>query len=179
MVWFFGAAILVALIAAWVDYRTGEIPNTLTLGVMAAAPLAHIFYTLVRTGNRIEAVQDGGWAVLGGLLCAIIPVGLYRADALGGGDVKLFVALGAVLMPMGGLEAELWGFCGAAFLAPVRLAWEGKLFRTVGNAAYLLVNPFLPKAKRRDLERETMSWFRMGPAILLGTVFTAYLHIPR
>ena len=176
MLWFFGAAILIAAFAAWVDWRTGNIPNWLTIGMLPAGPLVHVFYTLVTTGHRVEAAQEGGYAVLGALLCAVLPVALFRASALGGGDVKLCVGLGAGLLPMAGLEVELWSFVAAALLAPVRLAWEGKLFQTVGNAAYIVANPFLPKDRRRELDRENVSWFRMGPAILLGTLWTAYLH---
>jgi prepilin peptidase CpaA len=62
-------------------------------------------------------------------------------------------------------------------VAPFWLAYEGKLFRTVSNAAFLLANPMLPKDRRRKLDPETLSWFRMGPAIFLGTLITAYLHL--
>jgi prepilin peptidase CpaA len=177
MHWFFVAAVAIAAIAAWMDWRTGNIPNWLTLSLLGVGPVAHVFYTLVHTRNRVEASQAGGLSVLAALLCAVIPVGLYRASALGGGDLKLFVGLGALLMPLAGLEAELWSFCAAAVLAPIRLAWDGKLFQTVGNAAYIIVNPFLPKSRQRELDRETVSWFRMGPAILVGTLWTAYLHV--
>ncbi len=177
MLWFYAAAIAVAAIAAWVDGRTGEIPNWLTFGLLGIAPVAHVFYTLAHTHSRMEAGQDGGLSALGAVVCAIIPVALYRAEALGGGDVKLFVAIGALLLPLRGLETELWSFCAAAVIAPLQLAWRGKLFQTVGNAAYLMANPFLPKERQRTLDRETVSWFRMGPAILLGTLWTAYSHL--
>jgi prepilin peptidase CpaA len=176
MHWFFGAAIVVAAVSAWTDWRTGLIPNWLTFGLLGAGPLAHVFYTLARSGRRLDAGQDGGMAILGAVVCAVIPLGLYRVSAIGGGDVKLFVALGALLMPLVGLEVELWSFCAAALIAPIGLAWNGKLFKTVANSAYLVANPFLPKDMRRELDRESVSWFRMGPAILLGTVWTAYLH---
>jgi len=177
MLWFFGAAVAASAVAAWIDWRTGHIPNWLTLGLMVAGPLAHVFYTLARTGHRLDAGQDGALAVLGGVLCALLPIGMFRASALGGGDVKLFVAIGALLLPLAGLEAELWSFCAAATLAPLRLAWDGKLFRTVSNAAYIVANPFLPKDRQRELDRETVSWFRMGPAVLVGTMWTAYQHL--
>lgn len=177
MHWFFLSAIAITALAALADWRTGHIPNWLTLSLLAIGPLAHIFATLARTGHRAEAGQDGALALLGAVLCAVIPIGLFRASALGGGDVKLFIALGALLGPVAGLEAELWSFCAAALIAPVRLAWDGKLFRTVGNAAYIVANPFLPKDRRRELDPESVSWFRMGPAILIGTAWTAYLHV--
>ena len=177
MLWFYVAAVVFTAAAAWIDWQTGHIPNWLTYGLLAAGPTAHVFYTLAHTGHRGEAGQAGGLAVLGAVLCALIPVGLFQANALGGGDVKLFVAIGALLLWQSGLEAELWSFCAAAVIAPVRLAWEGKLFQTVGNAAYILANPLLPKDRRRELDRDSVSWFRMGPAILLGTLWTAYLHL--
>jgi len=177
MQWFFVAAIVVAALAAWVDWRTGFIPDWLTIGAIPVGFAAHAFYTLAHTGHRLEAGQQAGLSVLGAALCGLIPLALWNANGLGGGDLKLFLALGALLLPLAGLEAELWSFVAAAVIAPVRLAWEGKLFRTVGNAAFLAVNPFLPKARRRELDPERFSWFRMGPAILLGTIWTAYLHL--
>ena len=176
VLWFLGAAVVVALAAAWFDSRTGHIPNWLTYGALAVGPFAHLFYTLAHTGRRLEALQELGYGALGAFVCAILPVALFRANALGGGDVKLFVALGALLQPLLGLEAELWSFCAAALIAPVRLAWDGKLFQTVANAAYLAINPFLPKERQRLLDRENVSWFRMGPAVLTGVAFTLYLH---
>jgi prepilin peptidase CpaA len=177
MLWFLGLAVAVAAVAAWFDWRTGHIPNWLTLGALALAPLLHLFVTLYRTGHRVEAAEHGGLSLAGAALCAVIPVGLRRADALGGGDMKLFLALGALLLPLFGLEAELFSFGAAAVLAPLRLAWDGKLFRTVGNAAYILANPFLPKDRRRELDRDSVSWFRMGPAILVGTLWTFFEHL--
>jgi prepilin peptidase CpaA len=177
MHWFLGAAVLIAACAAWVDWRTGHIPNLLTWGALAAGPVANVFYTLAHTGHRLEAAEAGGFSLLGALLCAILPVSLFRANALGGGDAKLFIAMGALLLPRRGLEVELWSFVAASCIAPLQLAWHGKLFLTVTNSAFLIANPLLPKAKRRELDRENVSWFRMGPAILLGTVWTALLHL--
>jgi prepilin peptidase CpaA len=176
MVWFLGVAVAAVAFAAWVDWRTGEIPGWLTWSALAIGPVAHAFYTLARTGHRLEAGEEAGYAVLGAALCAVIPVALFRVEALGGGDVKLFIALGALLLPRCGLEVELWSFAAAVPIAACWLAWEGKLFRTVGNAVYIVANPFLPKDRRRPLDRESVSWFRMGPAILVGTIWTAYMH---
>ena len=36
MAWFLGAAVAIAAVAAWVDYRTGHIPNWLTFGPRGA-----------------------------------------------------------------------------------------------------------------------------------------------
>jgi len=173
---FLVAAVLAAAVAAWTDWRTGHIPNWLTLGTMGCAPIAHVVLELANHATKQEALIEGSYSVVGGFVCALTPLLLYNWSAIGGGDVKLFIALGTLLQVKTGVEAEMYGFFAAAILAPARLAYDGKLFRTLSNAAFLAANPFLPKARRREIVPEAMSWFRMGPAIFLGTVFTAMLH---
>jgi prepilin peptidase CpaA len=56
------------------------------------------------------------------------------------------------------------------------MAYEGKLLRVLGNTLALAVNPLLPKAKRREIPPEQLTWTRMGPAIFVGTAVTAVLH---
>jgi hypothetical protein len=75
-----------------------------------------------------------------------------------------------------GIEAEMYCLTAAALLAPAHLAYEGKLFITLKNALWLVVNPFLPAEKKRLVEQETMSWLRLGPAIFLGMVLTTALY---
>ncbi len=170
------AAILVAGIAAWTDWKTGEIPGWLTYGVLGVAPIGHTVRALASGHTGKEALMEGAYSILGAILCGLVPLMLYRKDAIGGGDVKLFAALGALCRPLIGVEAEMYGFFAAALIAPARLAYEGKLFRTLKNAMFLVVNPFLPKDKKQTIEQEMMTWFRMGPAILVGVVITALLH---
>ena len=95
---------------------------------------------------------------------------------MGGGDVKLLVALGAWLNPVVGIEAEMYGFFAAALLAPARLAYEGKLLATLKNAAVIGTNLFLPAAKQRSIDATVLSWFRLGPAVALGVALACYLH---
>lgn len=112
----------------------------------------------------------GAYSVGGLLLCGLIPLLLYSRGGIGGGDVKLFAAIGALCMTMFGVEAEMYGFFVAALIAPARLAYEGKLLSTIKNAAILMVNPFLPATKKFQVQQEMMTWFRMGPAIFLGVL---------
>jgi prepilin peptidase CpaA len=163
------AAVVMTAIAAWTDARKGEIPNWITLWPLGLAPIAHAALAGAREGGK-EALIAIAYSVVGAVVCSIVPLILYRMSAIGGGDVKLFAALGAVCMPMLGIEAELYGFVAAALIAPARLAYEGKLFATLGNTARLVVNPILPKAKRKEIDPASMHWFRMGPAILVGTL---------
>jgi prepilin peptidase CpaA len=179
MIWFLVAAVVVTAVAAWTDWRTGNIPNWLTFGAIGCAPVAWVVFEVMTGMPRKDAITEGCYSVLGGFICALVPLLLYNKNAIGGGDVKLFVAIGALCRPLIGVEAEVYGFLAAALVAPVGLAYEGKLFRTLNNALHLTLNPFIPKEKRREIQPEVMSWFRMGPAILLGMAFTTYLHWKR
>jgi prepilin peptidase CpaA len=170
------AAVVIAALAAVFDWRTGEIPNWLTHGALVVAPFAHVAHASVGQAPTVEALQEGGFSLAGALLCALVPLLLFRQNAIGGGDVKVLAAIGAILQPKLGVEAEMYAFFGAAIVAPARLAYEGKLFRTLKNAMVLLVNPFLPKDKRREVEQEAMSWFRFGPAVFVGTALAVALN---
>ncbi len=176
MIYFLVAAAVISAIAAASDLRTGEIPNWVTLGPLVVAPFAYIGVSLAHHATGHQALIEGGSSLLGAITCSVVPAVLYRQDAIGGGDVKLLAAVGALLQPRLGLEAEMYSFFAAGLIAPAFLAYEGKLFRTIKNTALLAVNPLLPKKKRRPVEPALLTWFRFGPAIFIGTVVMAYLH---
>jgi prepilin peptidase CpaA len=170
--YFLAFAIAVAAIGAWYDWRTGHIPDWVTVWPLGLAPLAHIAVVLLQGGTTHDAIKAAGFSILGAVACAFTPIVLYRASggkAIGGGDLKLLAALGAILRPMAGIEAEFYAFFAAMLIAPARLAYEGKLFRVLGNTLALALNPFLPKHRRRQISPEMMTSMRFGPAIFVGT----------
>lgn len=172
----FIVAASVAAVAAAYDWRKGEIPNWLTFPALLAGPLLHIARFLAVHQTMDTALQEGGYSLGGAALCVVVPMLLYRQGAIGGGDVKLLAALGALLQPTVGVEAQMYGFFAGAILAPAMLAYEGKLFSTLKNALAIGANFFLPKERQRTIEATALSWFRLGPAIFVGVVFAAYLH---
>ena len=183
---FLAFATAVAIAGAWFDWRSGrkaaegegmegEIPNALTFGALFLGPVAWFVWGY-RLGGAQVGMTNAGFSVAGAITCAFIPFILWRAGAMGGGDLKLLVAIGAIVRPMVGIEAQFYAFAAAALIAPARLAWEGKLLKTLGNSLALALNPFLPKAKRREIPREAMTWLRFGPAIAAGMVIAAFLH---
>jgi len=169
-------AVAVAAIGAFLDWRHGEIPNWLTLPVILGAPVLNIVRFVAAKESMDMALYEGAYSVGGAALCAVVPLLLFRQSAIGGGDVKLFIALGALLQPMRGVEAQMYAFFGGAILAPAWLAYQGRLLSSIKNAFSIGANFFLPKTKQRTVDEATLSWFRLGPAILLGVLFTAYLH---
>jgi prepilin peptidase CpaA len=164
------ACTLFAAAAAYRDWQTGHIPNRLVLAGLLIGLALHLGVRvwLLRAPATGAAAELGAAlvsAVLGVATCALVPLLLYRMEAIGGGDVKLLAVLGAFLGPLGGLEVELYSFIVIAVYAPARLAYQGQLLRLLSNSALIFVNPFLPKARRRSIGPELLTSLRFGPAV--------------
>lgn len=169
-------AMAVAALAAWFDWRRGEIPNWLSYGALVLGPMLNVGRALYARTPANDALTEGGFSLLGAFMCALVPMMLYRQGAIGGGDLKLLAGIGALLQTTLGVEAEMYAFFGAALFAPAILAYQGKLIATLKNSFAILVNMFLPKAKRKTVEETALSWLRLGPAVFFGVALTAYLH---
>jgi prepilin peptidase CpaA len=160
------AMLLVAAAAAATDARTGLIPNGLTLPPLFAALLLHLIF------------QGAGgllFSLAGALVTGLIPYLLFRAGSMGGGDVKLLAALGAIAGPRVGLEVELLGMVVAAAYAIVVLAYRGGLGRTLLGSLWLVLNVFLPADRRRTISPAEMTPLRLGIPLFLGTVASVAL----
>ncbi len=168
-------ALVLAVAAGIFDLRTGHIPNWLTLGGLAGA-----FVLQVITGAAHRGLHGAGagaiTALLGTAACALVPVVLYRLAGMGGGDVKLLAALGALCGPSIGLQAQFYSFIAVLLYAPLRMTYEGKLWRTLRNALLLAINPVLPKEKRKSVPAELMTSLRFGPAVAAGVLATILAH---
>jgi prepilin peptidase CpaA len=171
-----GFAIAVSAVAALYDWRTGHIPNWLTLGALAVGIIGNAALSFLTTSRPLDAATGAGYSLLGAATCVAIPLILYRSGAIGGGDVKLLAAVGAILRPMFGVEAELYAFVAAAIVAPGWLAYHGKLGAVLRNTFALVKNPFLPEEKRQEIPAEMMTSVRFGPAIFAGTCGVAVMH---
>ena len=79
--------IAVAATAAATDARSGLIPNWITLPPLLAALVLH-FVTQGAGGLALS--------LAGALVCGLVPYLLFRQGTMGGGDVKLLAALGAL-----------------------------------------------------------------------------------
>src|SRR6188768_1300094 len=97
------AAVLLTAIAAVYDLRTGHIPNWLTFGSLLAAVFAQAIVGAIDGGGAGlgNSVAD---AVLGIIVCSAVPAIVFFRGGMGGGDVKLFAALGALCAARDGLR---------------------------------------------------------------------------
>lgn len=177
------AAVVVTLVAAVVDHRTGHIPNPLTLGPLAAAPLAHAFVNAAHTHSAVLSLRSLGFSLLAALLCALLPLAMYRSAGMGGGDVKLFAAVGAITNIIVGLHALTYAFVFGMIWALVLAARTNRLATTFGNVAALVGAPLRARAHAHAREAGTaeaspgpaMTRMPFGPAIFLGTVTAAVM----
>ncbi len=170
------AAASIAGVSAWTDSRSGHIPNWLTIGALGLGIATNVALGCYYVGSWRGGVWGAGYSLTGAFLCSIVPAFLYWKGGIGGGDVKLFAALGALCLPMVGLEMETYAFIFAALIAPMRLAYQGVLLQTLGRSLALLVNPFRKRENRTEIPETLMTWFRLGPAIFLGAAMTTFLH---
>lgn len=164
----------VAAVAAWMDWRKGEIPNVLTLGMLALSPVLHAVLGRIHGLSYNDILWEVLYSVLGALACAVVPVILYRMNAIGGGDVKLLVALGALCQVTVGLEIEMVSFVAAALLAPAALAFRGTFAQTMKNVRVIVANSFRAKKDHVEVPREEMAWVRFGPAVFIAVLVVAW-----
>jgi prepilin peptidase CpaA len=116
-------------VAAITDARTGLIPNWLTLPGLLGALLVH---------GLMGGPGAFGWAALSGFSCGMVPLVLFRARAIGGGDVKLFAVLGALVGVHSGLEVQMTSYGLAIAYALCCLIIRGQLRATLGRAVSVL-----------------------------------------
>ncbi len=159
-----GLAVALSAVAAVSDLRTGQIPNWLTLPTLVIAPIA--YGTAFGFAGLLRCVAAIG-------VSALVPYFLFRRSAMGGGDVKLFAALGGLTSfdLLGGLEIQLVAFLVALPWIVVTFAWEGTLFRRLARASVRLLGSFVPWI-RAGVVVEPRS-LRLGGAIFIATAIFA------
>ena len=163
------ASVITALIAAVTDVRSERIPNWLTFPSLA---LAIVFWTAME-------FPRGGLVAAGGAIGTAFPLlVLFLMKGGGGGDVKLFAALGAWLHWAVGVEALFFALVAAGIYALVRLAWEGKFWSTLANAFRMSFQGFLPQSMRKEITPSQMSTVRLGAPAFAGLLFTLLWNHP-
>jgi len=175
MIVFLLFTVAVCALAAFSDFRTGLIPNWLTMGALLTGVMGHLVYGSLVTGGQ-AGLHEGAASVAGLLLCALAPGLMYWKGAMGGGDLKLFAAIGALCQPVIGIEIQMYALVVAASFAPARLAYQGRLLRVMAGTLSVALNPLLPRARQRALPPEALTSFRLGPAVFVGAALSVTLR---
>ncbi|HKO46851.1 MAG TPA: A24 family peptidase [Polyangiaceae bacterium] len=172
---FLSFTVAVCALAALSDFRTGLIPNWLSLGALLSGIIGHLVYGSLVVDGR-TGLHEAAASVAGLLLCALAPGLMYWKGAMGGGDLKLFAAIGALCQPLVGIEIQMYALVVAAFFAQARLVYQGRLLKVMAGTLSVVLNPFLPRARQRALPAETLTSFRLGPAIFVGAALSLALR---
>jgi prepilin peptidase CpaA len=134
---------LIVLAAAVSDVRSRNIPNWLTLGGIATGLALHAFLT-GWAGLKFSAAGFG--------LAALIFLPLFALRFLGGGDVKLMAAVGA----LAGLQNLIAIFIVDTILggvaALVLIVVKGRFKKTLANMGRMISSLFRGKAPYEESE---------------------------
>jgi prepilin peptidase CpaA len=165
-------ALGISALAVVFDARWRRVPQWVTTWALPIAPVAAAFRAAgapAMFGLSGAALAAAG-SIAGAVLCALVPLLLFRLSLIGGGDVKLMATLGALLLPSAGLFAEMCAFVLAAFALPARLAYQGRLLGTLGGTARLAANPLLAPDRRAGLPEAMLERVRFTPFVFAGVV---------
>jgi len=131
-------AVVVLIAAVW-DVRTDKVPNRLTY---PAIVLGLLFWTVVGFSPWSEAAGiagpgEGFWKSSVGLTAALVPMAaIFLSGGLGGGDVKLMTAVGAMTGDWKVvLSAGVYALLVAALMAVVVMVRKGLVKRTAQRIA--------------------------------------------
>lgn len=163
------AVLLLALAVACAvtDLWKGRIYNSVTYPAIAAGFIVHVALS----------GAPGLWIALGGFAVGFFPAFiLFALGGMGGGDVKLLGAIGAIAGAVPATETLLLAFLFGGFFALGKLAWHGRLFNTLGRTLRTLGGFIIPGLGRKPLERpgEDRLTVRFGVAICIATLATLW-----
>lgn len=132
----YGLVCAVVITAAVIDWRTELTPNWLTLpAILIGLIWSAVWGAIAAAGADASIVGGamGGLAISGiGLAAALIPFGMiYAAGGLGGGDVKLMTAVGALAASWQVvLATTFYAFLAGAVMAVIIMVRQGLVRRT-------------------------------------------------
>ena len=126
-----GGAVLLALAAGWMDYRSRRIPNWLTVSGFAVGVMAN--------------VAAGGWvglrtSLLGAGLGLLLLLPFVLLRSLGGGDWKLAGALGAFVGPGDLFDLLLVSVFVAGLMAMGLIIYKRRVRETARNIGHMLAS---------------------------------------
>lgn len=155
------ALILLVTAAAFLDAQRGKIPNGLT-------------YPACIFGLCLAGISSG-WPGLStsllGFAVGFLPLfALYMLGSLGGGDVKLMGAVGAIMGYPFTLNALITSVLAGGLIALLFVIWEGKLWQAVRFLGTTVGKVFIPGLSREPLTARQNVPF--GVAICLGSFLT-------
>lgn len=153
-------AVGISGIAAVTDKRTGTIPNALC-------------FTGLGLGLLLGLIGAGPSGVLsafaGAFAAGLVPLILFRMDAMGGGDVKLFFSLGSLLGIGAVLEIEMLSFVIGALWGIGIWVRQGRLLAGIKGVLVFAV-PVLGKRCIAEANGPSKTEIKFAPAVFAAVL---------
>jgi prepilin peptidase CpaA len=155
----------VALTCAVTDLWKGKIYNAVTYPAMALGVVLSVWQHGV----------SGIFFALGGFAVGFFPAFvLFALGGMGGGDVKLLGAIGAIAGAVAATETLILAFLVGGLFALGKLAWHGRLFATLGRTLRSIFGTLWPGLGPTKAPAEGRLEVRFGVAICVALVSTLW-----
>lgn len=155
------ALLLLALCAYW-DIRYRRIPNWATLpGVALGLGMNGLFLGW-------QGMKSSGLGLLIGFGALVV---LFVLGWMGGGDVKLMAAVGALLGYPLVVSALFYSLIVGVVIGVAMLIWNRKTLRTFRNLLFIIGSRVTKLVPKQDVDREEAQKIPFGLAIVLGTLW--------
>ena len=147
-----------------------RIPNLVTLGGLFVGLAIHGASGFVEKGFA-GGFRGIGFALLGAVACGLVPFLAWKKGEMGGGDVKLFAAIGALAGPALGFDVEARTFAFSLLvLFPYRLIRHRAVSVAVKNMRIGVVNVF----RSKDAREAYVTGPKLPPVILAPAIGVAF-----
>jgi prepilin peptidase CpaA len=151
----------VALISAFTDLVRGKIYNAVTYPAIVVGVVLQVWLH----GAAGLPLALAGFAV--GFFPAFV---LFVLGGMGGGDVKLLGAIGAIAGPVVATETLILAFLFGGLFALAKLAWHGQLFDSALRIVRVLAGYVVPGLGRATAAKTPALTVRFGVAICLAAL---------
>ena len=161
-------ATAVVLIAALTDLRAARVPNALTYSAI-------VIGLLIGAWPNVQPTMSS--SLTGCALAAVPGVVFFAGGGMGGGDVKLLVALGAMLGFPVILDVLFYSVVCGTGLALAIIVWNGRSLEMAKGIVWLVRALLYPGVKGEMPVNDVR--FPFAVAVLLGTLWALYVPAPR
>ena len=166
--WPLGVLAAVLVIASVTDVRNAKIPNSVTIPAIVIGLVGHSLVWWL-CGRVTEWPMLTPLGALGGFAAGFLPMlAVYLAGGIGGGDVKLMGAIGALAGWRFVVAAMFYGFIIAAIMAVIVMLRRRIVRKTLARILQFVYLMFTP-SKPADPADTDSAKIPLGLALCIGS----------